>query len=93
MHILKTHCLLLGRYSRKTVVSSIRFPPPPNPIRAIKNAREFHDGDAPDAIHAAAQMNSDVLKANRRPIISAVKPQNKAPISMPTYTEIVSARG
>lgn len=32
-----------------------------------------------------------VLKAQRRPIISAVKPQNKAPRSSPIYTAMVSA--
>jgi hypothetical protein len=34
-------------------------------------------------------MNSETLNANLRPIISALDPQNNAPISSPIYNAIV----
>jgi hypothetical protein len=59
----RTHCLLEGRYSRKTVVSRIKFPPPPNPIMATKKASEFQVGAAPAQIPEIEQMKSEMLNA------------------------------
>lgn len=87
-----THCLSPGRYSRNTVVSKTKFPPPPNPTSAIKNPSEPQLGIPPAAMAAREQTNSDTLKACRRPTTSAEIPQNTAPVSIPTYTAMVSAR-
>jgi hypothetical protein len=83
------HCSLLGRYSRKTVVSSTRFPPAPNALRHVNNPRTIQFGAAPATIVKTLEMNSDTLKANRRPMISAENPQNRAPTSIPVYTAMV----
>jgi len=83
LHILRTHCLFDGKYSKKTVVSIIRFPPPPNPKKAMKMARAIQFGAAPATVAAIEQMKREQLKAYRLPIISALNPQNKAPRSMP----------
>ena len=83
-YVLRTHCLFEGRYSKKTVVSRMRFPPPPKPKRAIKTAREGQFGAAPATVAKMEQMKRDTLNANRRPMISALMPQNKAPINIPT---------
>jgi hypothetical protein len=83
-YILRTHCLFDGKYSKNTVVSRIRFPPPPKPNNAMKTAREAQFGAAPATVAKIEQMKRDTLNANRRPMISALIPQNKAPMSMPT---------
>jgi len=67
----------------KTVVSMIRLPPPPNPRRAMKTAREAQFGAAPATVANIEHMNSETLKANRRPMISALSPQKRAPKSIP----------
>lgn len=69
-----------------------RFPPPPNPSRAMKTERAIQFGDAPAIMVNIEQMKRDTLNANLRPIISALAPQNKAPNNIPTYTAIVRAR-
>lgn len=68
----------------KTVVSIIRFPPPPKPKKAIKTAKATQFGDAPATIVKNEQMNRETLNANRLPIISPLMPQNSAPKSIPT---------
>ena len=66
-----------------TVVSIIKFPPPPNPNRAMKTAKDTQLGAAPAIIVKAEHRKSDTLNANRLPIISPLMPQNRAPKSMP----------
>lgn len=78
-----THCFSLGKYSKKTVVSMIKFPPAPKPTRAIKRPSAGQLGIAPATMVAEEQINSEILKAYRRPTISADKPQKMAPTSMP----------
>lgn len=73
-----------GRYSKNTVVSRMRFPPPPNPSKAMKTPREAQFGAAPATVVNIEQMKRDTLKANLLPITSALNPQNKAPTNMPT---------
>ena len=85
----KSHCLLLGRYSRKTAVSNTRFPPLPNAERQTKRPSTTQLGAAPATIAKMAEMKSETLNAMRRPIMSAERPQNRAPTSIPTYTAIV----
>lgn len=75
------------------MVSKIKFPPPPNPTQAMKNAKDVQFGAAPATIPEIEQTNREVLKAKRLPITSALNPQVSAPTSMPTYTAIVSALG
>ena len=75
----------------KTVVSIMRFPPPPYPRKAMKTARDTQLGAAPATMVKAEHRKSDTLKANRLPIISPLIPQNRAPINMPTYTAMVIA--
>lgn len=58
----------------------------------MKTERATQFGDAPATMEKIEQRKRDTLNANRRPITSALKPQNSAPISIPTYTAIVSAR-
>ena len=82
--VLRTHCLFDGKYSMNTVVSMIRFPPPPNPNKAINTARETQFGAAPATMEKMEQRKRDILKANRLPIMSPDVPQNKAPVNMPT---------
>src|ERR1700761_8592356 len=65
------HCLSPGRYSRKTVVSKIKLPPEPNAARAVNAPRAYQLGEAPATIAKIEQLNSEKLKANRRPITSA----------------------
>ena len=72
--VLSTHCLCDGRYSKNTVVSRIRFPPPPKPNSAMKTPKDAQFGAAPAIVVKIEQMNSDTLKANRLPIISALNP-------------------
>lgn len=67
----------------KTVVSIIKFPPPPNPSKAMKTAREAQFGAAPAIVANIEHINSETLKANRRPMISALSPQKRAPKSIP----------
>lgn len=73
-------------------MSSIRFPPPPNPTRAMKNPSAPQLGMPPATMAEAEQTNSEMLNACRRPTTSADRPQNTAPVSIPTYTAMVSAR-
>lgn len=87
--IVNTHCLLPGRYSRNTVVSKTKFPPPPNPISDTKNPSEAQLGIPPAMMAESEQIRRDRLNAYRRPTISAPKPQNSAPINMPEYTATV----
>lgn len=79
----KTHCLLDGRYSRKTVVSNTKFPPAPKAEAHTKNPRDALLGDAPATIAKVEQMKREVLNAVRRPMISAPNPQKIAPRSIP----------
>jgi hypothetical protein len=58
-----THCLSPGRYSRKTVVSRMRFPPPPKPTQAMKKPREAQFGMAPARMAEIEQMKREMLKA------------------------------
>jgi hypothetical protein len=74
----------------KTVVSMMRFPPPPKPSRAMNTARETLFGAAPAMMQNAEQMKRETLKANLLPITSPLKPQNKAPNSIPIYTAMTS---
>jgi hypothetical protein len=53
------HCLLPGRYSKKTVVSSTRLPPAPNPLSAMKVPSEAQFGMAPARRAAIEQINSE----------------------------------
>jgi hypothetical protein len=80
----RTHCLSDGRYSRNTAVSRIKLPPPPNPTMAMKNASDCQLGAAPAAIPDIEQMNNETLKAKRLPMMSALNPQKRALISIPT---------
>ena len=50
----------------------------------MKTPKDAQFGAAPAIVVKIEQMNSDTLKANRLPIISALNPQVKAPTSMPT---------
>lgn len=75
-----THCLLPGRYSKNTVVSKIKFPPAPKPTRAMKNPSAPQLLMAPAMTADKEQMNSVTLKANRRPMMSAERPQKMAPL-------------
>ncbi len=68
----------------KTVVSMIKLPPPPKPKKAMKTARDVQLGAAPAIIVNAEHRKSETLKANRLPMTSALIPQNRAPMSMPT---------
>lgn len=79
-----THCLLPGRYSRNTVVSRIKLPPPPKPTMAMKNDSEGQFGIAPAMIAEVEQRKSEMLNAHFLPTMSALTPQNRAPTSMPT---------
>jgi hypothetical protein len=79
-----SHCSLLGRYSRNTVVSSTKFPPAPKALKQTNNPSVIQDGEAPATIVKTDETNSEKLKAKRRPIISAENPQNMAPTSIPT---------
>jgi hypothetical protein len=79
----RTHCLVDGRYSKNTAVSKIRLPPPPKPINATKNPSDGQLGMAPATIVAIEHIKSEMLKAHRRPIMSAPKPQKRAPASKP----------
>jgi len=81
--------LLLGRYSRNTAVSNTRLPPAPNAERQVNRPSTNQFGEAPATIAKAEQMNSETLNAMRRPMMSAPRPQNRAPTNIPTYTAIV----
>jgi hypothetical protein len=78
-----THCLLPGRNSRNTVVSRTRFPPAPKPIRLMKKPSEGQLGMAPATMVAIQQIMREKLKAWRRPMMSAPRPQNSEPTNMP----------
>jgi len=86
----RTHCFEPGKYSRKTVVSRMRFPPPPKPTSAMKTPRLAQVGMAPEIMADSEHMKSEMLKAKRRPMMSALNPQKRAPVNMPTYTAMVS---
>ncbi len=88
--VLRTHCLLEGRYSRNTVVSRIKLPPAPKAAAAMKKPSDSQLGAAPATMVKMEHRNSDMLKAVLRPMMSAKKPQNSAPTSMPMYTAMVS---
>lgn len=60
-----------------------RFPPTPNPTKALITAHATKFGAAPAAIPKTAAMKSVVLNANRRPIKSAPRPQKPAPQTRP----------
>jgi hypothetical protein len=77
-------------YSKRMVVSRMRFPPAPKAAKATKKAREFQLGAAPAMMVKAEQTNRETLKANFRPMMSAVEPQKSAPTRMPVYRAIVS---
>lgn len=79
-----SHCCLLGRYSKNTVVSRTRFPPAPNALSEMNKPSTIQFGEAPATIVKTEEMNSETLNAKRRPITSADMPQNSAPTSMPT---------
>lgn len=51
-----------------TVVSMIRFPPPPKPKSAMKTESDTQFGLAPATIQKTEQMNKLTLKANFLPI-------------------------
>jgi hypothetical protein len=76
----------------KTVVSIIRFPPPPKPSRAMNTAKETQFGAAPAIMQNAEQRKRDTLKANLLPITSPLNPRNKAPNNIPIYTAMTSPR-
>ena len=80
----RSHWSLLGRYSRKTVVSRTRFPPAPNALKQMNNPKVIHDGEAPATTVKIDDTNKETLNANRRPIMSAENPQKMAPASIPT---------
>lgn len=69
-----SHCLLAGRYSRKTVVSSTRFPPEPKAANETNSPRTIQLGEAPAQMAKIALMNKETLNANLRPMMSAVPP-------------------
>ena len=73
-----------GRYSRKTVVSRTRFPPAPKALKQTNKPKMTQDGEAPATIVNIDEMSREKLKANRRPIMSAEKPQKIAPTNIPT---------
>lgn len=50
----------------------------------MKNASDCQLGAAPAAIPDIEQMNNETLKAKRLPMMSALNPQKRALISIPT---------
>ena len=86
---LTSHCFFDGKYSIKTVVSRIRFPPAPNAPAAMKNPSDSQLGEAPATMVKMAQMKREMLNAILRPTTSAKRPQNTAPTSMPRYSAMV----
>lgn len=66
-----THCLLPGRYSRKTVVSRMRLPPLPKAARDVKAPKAYQFGEAPAQMAKTEQLKRETLNANRRPMMSA----------------------
>lgn len=75
-----THCLFPGKYSKNTVVSRIRFPPAPKPTRLMKSPSAPQLVMAPAITADMEHTNSVTLNAYRRPMISAERPQNMAPL-------------
>lgn len=65
-------------------MSRTRFPPAPKALKQIKRPSVTQDGDAPATTVKTDETNNETLKAKRRPMMSAEKPQNMAPTSMPT---------
>jgi hypothetical protein len=59
----RTHCLFDGKYSRNTVVSRIKLPPPPNPTIEMKKPSDGQFGAAPAIMAAIEQMNREMLNA------------------------------
>lgn len=86
---LTSHCLLDGKYSMNTVVSRIRLPPAPKAPREMNKPSDSHVGEAPATIVKIAQMKREMLNAILRPMMSAKRPQNMAPTSMPRYKAMV----
>lgn len=66
------------------MVSRTRFPPAPNALKQINKPRVTQEGAAPATIVNTDEKSREKLNANRRPIISAEKPQKIAPTNMPT---------
>lgn len=58
-----THCFVDGKYSKNTVVSRIKLPPPPNPTTAMKKPSDGQFGAAPAIMAAIEQMNREMLNA------------------------------
>ena len=70
-------------------MSMMRFPPAPNADKDTNKARTIQFGEAPATIAKIEQMNKEVLNAILLPMISAEKPQKRAPANIPQYTAIV----
>lgn len=68
------HCLLLGRNSKKTAVSSTRFPPPPKLLRHTNKPNTTQFGLLPATIAKIEQIIKLALKANFLPMMSALMP-------------------
>lgn len=86
------HCFLLGRYSKKTAVSSTRFPPAPKALRQTKRPSTIQLGEAPATMAKMEHIISEQLKAHLRPMMSADRPQKSAPTNIPTYAAMVRPR-
>ena len=87
-----SHCCLLGRYSRKTAVSSTKLPPAPKADNETHNPSTTQFGEDPAMMAKIEHNNRDALKANFLPMMSALKPQNRAPTSIPVYAATVRPR-
>lgn len=66
------------------MVSRTRFPPAPKALKQTNKPKVTQEGEAPATIVNTDEMNKEKLKANRRPTMSAEKPQKIAPTNMPT---------
>jgi len=64
-------------------------PPEPKADKHTNKPSTNQFGEAPATMAKTEQIINEVLNANLRPIISADRPQNIAPASMPTYTAMV----
>lgn len=76
----------------KTVVSNTRLPPAPNADSETQSPSTIQFGEDPAMMAKIEHIKRDVLKANFRPMISALKPQNRAPSNIPVYAAIVRPR-
>lgn len=74
-------------------MSRIRLPPAPKAAAAMKKPSDAQVGEAPAATVKTEQMTREVLKAVLRPMMSAKRPQNRAPTSMPVYRAMVRPLG